>query len=392
MKRQDELRAQLTAMKAEAASLLEAKKLDEAKAKMSEMDGIKAQIELLDKLDSDFAGQASAVSGVSALQAGAKPIQAKPEADAVKKFAAAARTGFKALHQEAIDEDGGYVVPEDISTQIQKYKEAGFSLRSLVTSVPVKTNKGARTFKTKSTQTGFAKVAEGGKIGAKNTPTFERIAYEIDKYAGAFPVTSEVLADTDARLTGTLVEWIGDEGIATENKVILDLIATKTPIAMTGIDDIKKAINVTLGSAYAGSVRIVTNDDGLQYLDTLKDGMNRYLLSPDPREPMQMRLSVGARSVPITVVPNKVLATDATSGAIPFVIGDLKEAIILWDRQQLTIKMSDTATIGELNAFEDDLTLYRAVLRMDCTFKDEDAVVYGQITPSTTPPAGNSGN
>ncbi len=368
MKKQDELRAQLITMKADTTALLDEKKLDEAKAKMAEMDSVKAQIDLLDKLDNDFAVQASAGAGV-------KPVKSEP--DGVAKFAAAARTGFKALHSEGVDTDGGYVVPEDISTRIQKYKEAKFSLRSLVTSVPVSTNKGARTFKTKSTQTGFEKVVEGGKISAKNTPTFERVAYEIDKYAGAFPVTAEVLADTDANLTGTLVEWIGDEGIATENKVILDLIATKTATALTGIDDIKQAINVTLGSAYAGNVRIVTNDDGLQYLDTLKDANNRYLLSPDPREPMQMRLSVGARSIPITIVPNKVLATES---GIPFIIGDLQEAIVLWDRQQLSIRMSDTATIGDLNAFEDDLTLYRAILRMDCTFKDSDAVVYGTLT------------
>ncbi len=383
MKRQDELRAQLTAMKAEAAALLDAKKLEEAKAKMADMDGIKAQIELLDKLDNDFAAQASAQSSVQAPAAGAKPVGAGKD-DAVKAFADAARGGFKAIHKEGVDEDGGFIVPEDISTRIQKYKDAKFSLRSLITSVPVRTNKGARTFKTKSTQTGFAKVLEGGKIGAKNTPTFERIAYEIDKYAGAFPVTAEVLADTDANLTGTLVEWIGDEGIATENKMILDLIATLSPVTMTGIDDIKKAINVTLGSAYAGGVKIVTNDDGLQYLDTLKEntGSNKYLLSPDPREPMQMRLSVGARSIPIVVVPNKVLATEVGTGAIPFIVGDLQEAVILWDRQQLSIRMSDTATIGDLNAFENDLVLYRAVLRMDCTFKDKNAVVYGKIKPA----------
>ena len=186
------------------------------------------------------------------------------------------------------------------------------------------------------------------------------------------------MADTDANLTGTLVEWIGDEEIVTENKLITTLIATKSPVPIAGLDDIKKIINVTLGSAYADGVQIVTNDDGLQYLDTLKDGNNRYLLSPDPRIPMQMRLSVGARSVPIVVIPNTVLAT--TEQKIPFIIGDLKEGIILWDRQQLSIKMSDTAVVGSLNAFSNDLTLYRALARLCVTFRDKDAVAYGQLT------------
>ena len=156
------------------------------------------------------------------------------------------------------------------------------------------------------------------------------------------------------------------------------LLKTKSPTPLTGLDDIKKVINVTLGSAYAGSIQIVTNDDGLQYLDTLKDSDNRYLLSPDPKEPMQKRLSVGANSIPLIVVPNNILATDVQQ--IPFFIGDLKEAVVLWDRQQTSIKMSDTAVVGELNAFTKNLNLYRAIVRICVTFRDKDAVVYGQLS------------
>lgn len=63
--------------------------------------------------------------------------------------------------------DGGYTVPEDIQTRINKYKESKFSLGQLVRKESVKTEKGSRTFKKRSQQTGFTKVGEGGKIGAK---------------------------------------------------------------------------------------------------------------------------------------------------------------------------------------------------------------------------------
>ena len=55
MKKQDELRAQLARMKAEAEEKLKAGALEDAKAKVAEMDGIREQITLLDKLDADFA-------------------------------------------------------------------------------------------------------------------------------------------------------------------------------------------------------------------------------------------------------------------------------------------------------------------------------------------------
>ena len=52
-------------------------------------------------------------------------------------------------------------------------------------------------------------------------------------------------------------------------------IKTKKEVELNGLDDIKKVLNVTLGSAFKQSSRIITNDDGLQYLDTLKDSTGR---------------------------------------------------------------------------------------------------------------------
>ena len=306
--------------------------------------------------------------------------ETKKEIDAVKEFANAARCGFRVNNKmnEGTQLDGGYTVPEDILTRINTYRQSKKSLKDLVTVEVVTTNKGQRTFKKRAQQTGFVKVGEGGKIGAKATPQFERISYEIDKYAGYFPVTNELLADSDANITNTLIEWIGDESRVTANKLILDTIKTLEEVELNGLDDIKKALNVTLGSAFKSTSKIITNDDGLQYLDTLKDSEGKYLLQPNPANPMEMRLCAGATIVPIEVIPNDDMPTDENK--VPFIIGDLKEGIIFWDRQQMNIKMSDLAVIGELNAFEEDLTLFRAIEREDVTKRDEKAVVNGYIT------------
>lgn len=306
------------------------------------------------------------------------------EKDSIKEFADAARKGFKGNKSmnEGTPEDGGYAVPEDILTKIETYRESKRSLRDLVTVQPVKTNKGSRTYKKRSQQTGFTKVGEGGKIGAKATPKFERISYEIDKYAGYFPVTNEVLYDSDSNLANTLIEWIGDESRVTGNKLIIEAIKTQNEVKITGLDDIKKALNVTLGAAFKSTSKIITNDDGLQYLDTLKDADGRYLLQPNPTEPTQMRLCAGATIVPIEVYPNEDMPTGENK--IPMIIGDLKEAVTFWDRQQMNIKQSDVAVIGELNAYEEDLTVFRAIEREDVTIKDGKAVVNGYIDITPT--------
>ena len=310
------------------------------------------------------------------------PVPAADPVDSVVEFANAARQGFRnGTMKEGTPADGGYTVPEDIQTRINEYREAQASLISLVDVENVTTNKGQRTFKKRTQQTGFVKVAEGGKIGAGVTPQFERLSYEIEKYAGYFPVTNELLSDSDANIVGTLTAWIGNESRITRNKLILTALGTKEKTPIKTLDDIKKALNVTLGQAFKPTSRIVTNDDGLQWLDTLKNEKGEYLLQPSPVDPMQLRLCAGATTIPVTVIPNADLPTAETK--IPIIIGDLKEAVKFFDRNQMSIMSSNIASIGTLNAYEMDMTLFRAIEREDCVLKDKEAFVYGEFDTST---------
>ena len=313
--------------------------------------------------------------------------QQKQEISSEKAFADAARHGFKATMTEGTNADGGYTVPEDIRTRVETYRDSKESLLKYVRVEKVTTDKGSRTFKARANQTGFTKVAEAGSIGAGTTPTFERIEYDIDKYAAYYPVTNELLADSDANITSILTEWIGDESRVTANKLILEQIKTNTATEIkNGVDGIKKVLNQTLGSAFKSTSKIFTNDDGLQYLDTLKDSDGDYLLQPNPTNPMKMQLCAGASVIPVVVIPNADMPTDDTTDAgssksrIPMIIGDLNEGIVYWDRQKLSLMMSTVASAGSLNAFEQDLTLIRAIEREDVTPRDKKAFVNGYIS------------
>lgn len=311
----------------------------------------------------------------------------KQEISSEKAFADAARRGFKATMTEGTNADGGYTVPEDIRTRVETYRDSKESLLKYVRVEKVTTDKGSRTFKARANQTGFTKVAEAGSIGAGTTPTFERIEYDIDKYAAYYPVTNELLADSDANITSILTEWIGDESRVTANKLILEQIKTNTATEIrNGVDGIKKVLNQTLGSAFKSTSKIFTNDDGLQYLDTLKDSDGDYLLQPNPTNPMKMQLCAGASVIPVVVIPNADMPTDDTTDAgssksrIPMIIGDLNEGIVYWDRQKLSLMMSTVASAGSLNAFTQDLTLIRAIEREDVTPRDKKAFVNGYIS------------
>ena len=372
-KRMRELQALILQKSKEAQALTEgesvtAENIAKAAGLMDEVDTLQKEFETLERVEK------SKKAGVPAGDGEKK--KEDEQVDAVKAFAAAVRSRFKDLN-EGTAADGGYTVPADISTMVNTLREEHFSLASLIDHETVSTNAGRRTYKQRAQHTGFAQVGEGAKIGKTGAPKFSIIEYAIKKYAGYMPVTNELLEDSDAAITSMMTEWLAQDSVATENAQILAKVNEKAATPLTGIKDIKKAINVTL-AAFAGSVRIVTNSDGLQYLDTLEDGNKRPLLSPDPVKPMELYLSVGVRRIPVTVVPNDVLPT--TESKIPFIMGDLKEYMKQFDRKGLTLMTSNIAAVEGFNAFEQDMTLIRAIMRADWVVKDDAAIVRGELT------------
>lgn len=372
-KKMRELQAKILEKTNAAQALLDGENKDIAKAEamLNEVDELQKELDLCKKLED---------SKKANLPETVKPVEATvtEKTDSIKALANAARAGFKNMN-EGTPADGGYTVPEDIVTKVNAYKEERFSLAKLTDYEAVKTKSGRRTYKKRAQHTGFTEVAEGGKIGKTAKPQFEVINYNIKKYAGFLPVTNELLEDSDAAIAQTIIEWLGEEEIATENAQIIAAINKKTATAFNGLKDLKKAVNVTL-AAFAGSVKVITNADGLQYLDTLEDSDGRSILKPNPAEPLAMSLAVGVRSIPLVVVPNDVLKTE--SNAIPFIVGDLKEYVKEFDRKQLTIDNSGVASIGDFNAYEQDMQLFRGIKRADWQVKDAAAIVRGTITPA----------
>lgn len=323
-----------------------------------------------------------------------KPVTPKTQDTAEAKFANAARHGFRNAMTEGVNSDGGYTVPVDISTRIEKLREAKYSLDKLVRHVSVTTESGERTLRSKKKHKGFYKVGEMGKYKATDQPEYFRQKYEIQKYGGYLPVSLELLDDTDENITGEITEWMADDSGATHNRLILEAInAGKTVdgddaptyTVFTGIDDITRTLNVTLGSAYKRTSKIITNDNGFQALCELKDANQRPLLNPIPSDPTKMQLAVGPLVVPIEVVPNDELEDVTVDGKNypPFFIGDFYEGIVMYDRKKFSIKSSDVASIDGLSAFGEDCLLFKGTERLDVKFRDTGAYTVGYLSIET---------
>ena len=382
-KKMRELKALMERKLAEARKALDGGDVEKSNELMGEYTKAKGEYEAEKALyEAEKAAGVDDADSLTKMEAVKDTGKAVSEKSAFVKFGEAAKMGFPKALNETTDTEGGYTVPEDVVNRIYELRDAEFSLLDEVTVEAVNTDKGTRTYKNRADMTGFTKVDEKGKIPAGKEPTFAVVEYAIEKYAGWYAASNELLEDSAENIANILMNWIAAESRATVNNNVLSEI--KTTFAETtdlkDLDGIKKAVNVTLGSAFRGYVKIYTNDDGLNYLDTLKDSDGKYLLSPSPADPMQMTLGVGAQRIPIVTIPNAVLKTEKTK--LPFIIGSMKDAIVFFDRKKLSIKSSDTAAVTGVNAFEQDMTLWRALEREDVVTKDKAALVNGYIDTS----------
>jgi HK97 family phage major capsid protein len=172
-----------------------------------------------------------------------------------------------------------------------------------------------------------------------------------------------------------LNEWIGNDSRELRNSLILAELNNKAKTAIENHDDIKDAINETLNTENAKHACYVTNQSGFNLLDKMKDTDGNYILQPVVGEPTKKQ--IGGKIV--HVYDNSILPNDETVGVkAPLIIGDLEMAIVMFDRQVVTVK---TSTEGK-DAFENDLTLMRALEREDVQTLDDEAFVYGQLTIS----------
>lgn len=386
-KRMREILAKIEAKQTLAKGYMEGKNKDVEKAKaiLDEIKTLKEEYEV-EKNIFETEKETNKLSEEEAEEI-SKNIDAKKEGkektNSTKSVAKAIR-GFitgKGL-VESIDENGGYTVPEDVSTKIEKYKDVDYSLLDDIDVVQVKTNKGSRTFQKKGEVDVFVDIDENGEISNEiEAPQFERLPYAIQDRAGFMPVSNDLAEDSDEDILKIVTEWFGKANIATTNKKVLEKVAEKAQIDFKNIDGIKKALNVTLGQAYKYGAKIYTNDDGLNYLDTLKDTNGRPLLNPDPTDTAKMQLRCGTTVLPIKVLPNKVFKS--VENKIPFVVGNLYDYVRKYDRKSMTLLASNVASIGSFNAFAQNMTLLRAIVRDDYRIKDTESIVYGYIEATT---------
>lgn len=273
-----------------------------------------------------------------------------------------------------VDANGGFIVPKAVSTLIQEYKRQGqFDLSQLVDVTFTAVVKGTFTYEKLAEITPFANIAQWDEIPEVESGKFETKTYDIKDYGGILPIPRTLLQDTDQNLMAYVARFIAKKSIATRNKKILDVLTatyTGAKVALADIKAIKKVINVTLDAAFLPTAKIITNQDGFDFLDSLEDKDGRGYIEDDVKDPTKKRL----KGLEIVVLPNGTLKTNTKK--VPVFIGDSKEALRLYDRGVYEVATTD---IGG-KAFLRNSTDVRVIDRFDVISLDKDALIACEIT------------
>ena len=273
--------------------------------------------------------------------------------------------------KESEGENGGYLVPEDVRTAINEYRRSFVSLKDYVDVRSVVVPSGSEVYEKTSQLTGLTNITELGEIEEINAEVFERINYKVKDFGGILPVSRFLLQDSPENLLAYLGKWFMKKQVVTENKEIIAVLKTLTKKAITKVDEIKEAFNVTLDPIFLDNTKVLTNQSGFNILDSLKDKNGNYLLQPVVTDPTK-RILLGKEVIVLadTHLPNE------TTDNFPLYVGDLKEAVRVYELNELEIKSTDVGG----KSFNRNSYDTRLITRFDVKAVDKEAVVKLEFT------------
>jgi len=265
----------------------------------------------------------------------------------------------------------GLTIPKDIQTTIHTLVRQYDSLQEYVNVESVTTASGSRVYEKWADITALAEIdTEGAKIGDNDDPQLTTVKYLIKRYAGITTITNSLLKDTAENIIAWLSSWIAKKVVVTRNTKIIaaiDKLPTKPTLAKW--DDIID-LEAKVDPAIKPTSMFLTNTSGFTALKKVKDAMGNYLMQRDVQSPTGYMID----GFPVKEVADRWLPDK--SSAHPLYFGDLKQAVTLFDRENMSL----LATNIGAGAFETDTTKIRVIDRFDVQTVDGEAFVPASFT------------
>ena len=265
----------------------------------------------------------------------------------------------------------GLTIPKDIQTTIHLLVRQYDSLQEYVNVEHVSTAQGSRVYEKWADITALSEIGtENGSIGDNTDPQLTTVKYLIKRYAGITTVTNSLLKDTAENIIAWLSSWIAKKVVVTRNTKIIEALG-KLPKKSTLAkwDDIID-LEAKVDPAIKPTSMFLTNTSGFTALKKVKNAMGDYLMERDVKSPTGYSID----GFPVKEVADRWLPDK--SSAHPLYFGDLKQAVTLFDRENMSL----LATNIGAGAFETDTTKIRVIDRFDVATVDGEAFVPASFT------------
>lgn len=262
-----------------------------------------------------------------------------------------------------------YLIPEDVRLDIIQLRKQYKSAKDLVTVIPTDSMSGSFNFETGGV-TGLQEFDDGDDVPSGDQPSFIKKPFRIALKGKVLPVSNILQQVEKAGLLAYLNTWFIRNAIFTENRdIFTTLAAGRTPKAIQGLDQLRKAMNKDLDPSAKIGAKIVTNQTGFDQMDEEKDKNGRGLLQPDPTNATVMRYK-GYEVVEYsdTELPN-------VSGKAPLFFGAIDAADYFLELLGLQINSSEHAL------FTKNQTAIRVIEGYDNLQADIDSTLYCTYEP-----------
>jgi len=265
---------------------------------------------------------------------------------------------MKALN-EGTPADGGYLFPNEFRNEIVRDIEETSHMRNLVRVLPM-----SRDILNAPSVGDGPKVTWTEENAVKSTTTtrFGQITLTAKKMAAIQYISDELIDDSNQIDVVDLIIQLFAEAVgAEEDRVIVagngtteptgiitsGTVGTRTVAGNLGFDDIID-LEYDLPAKYMINAVYLVNRNNIRELRKLKDTTGRYLWQ-DPIAAGQPATFHGKPVIEENNMPDSQI-----------VLGDLKRAYWMGDRQKMTVKISNDTT----RAFTQDMTAIRVVERI----------------------------
>jgi len=262
-------------------------------------------------------------------------------------------------------ENASAVVPSEVIKEVFDLKRADYNLAQYVTVKDVSNGQGQYPIATDQQATLLTKE-ELAEIGDVDADMFTQVDYKVETRAGKIALSNEVVEDSEVDIVKEVKDQLNKLVDNTDNQHIIDLLKTFTSKSVSTLDELKQINNVDLDPALNKTVLL--NQSAFNHLDTLKDNDGRYILQPD----ITAQSGKSLFGLPIVVISDKLLPNEGSD--FPVIIGDLKQAVFVARRNQITTQWE------KFDHYSQGLAV---IVRNDYEKIDEDSAVYIKLSNET---------